>query len=370
MDINSEPLTLSPPTPSPAKKRNNLIKNTVLILSLVLILVSVTAHIGIIAAGIGYLLQEENEGRILLSSVLPDFSRSPQKEEEKEQSSPEAEPEAPETKEPQQQDLSTKNDHGFALKNETSYNPDLDVLYNSPDPIEKTDKLYEKYTEDAPLVLIYHTHTTEGYADTSTSGSYRSHDPEGNMLAIGKILWSVLEAEGIKSVHLTQMFDAKDFNSAYPSSSEAVAQAMATYPSIKYVIDLHRDSITDETGANISASFTYKGTEAAQMMFVVGTDEGGSGHSAWRQNLTTILHLQDMLYTAAPDSVRPINLRSASFYQDKTPGAMLVEVGSSGNTLTEAKRSAAVFGCTLAEYITGKSANISIDDMLSDLDLN
>ncbi len=379
MDINAEQLTLSPAKENDVNvkgNKSNLIKSTILSLSVLLILASITAHVGIIASGIQYFTEDGNTEKLLLYNILPDFTKkAPAKNNEQkgeDTSMKEKEDENPISDEDDltSQDLSTKNEHGFSLKNETTYNPDLDVLFNSPNPIEKTDKLYEKYTEDEPIVLIYHTHATESYTDTNDSGAFRSKNPEKNMIAVGNVICSVLQSEGIRALHITKAFDSDDFNSAYNKSSDAVEAIMEIYPSIKYVIDIHRDSITDEDGNNVSADFTYQSLKAAQMMFVVGTDEGGSGHSDWRQNLTTVLHLQDMLSVAAPASVRPINLRKASFYQDKSPGAMLVEIGSSGNTLEEAKRSAVILGCTLAEYITGKKPLVSTEDMLSALDLS
>jgi stage II sporulation protein P len=145
------------------------------------------------------------------------------------------------------------------------------------------------------------------------------------------------------------MFDESSYNTSYNNSSAAVQKAIKKYPSLRYIIDIHRDSVTDENGNCVSADFTYNEKNAAQMMFVVGTDEGGSGHTEWRNNLTTVLHLQDRLCAAAPSSMRPINLRKASFYQDKSPGAMLVEIGTVGNTLEEAKISAELFANALAD---------------------
>jgi stage II sporulation protein P len=178
------------------------------------------------------------------------------------------------------------------------------------------------------------------------------------MIAVGQAAKDTLEANGIKTVHLTEMFDQSSFNDAYSKSAEAVKKVMTQYPSIQYAIDLHRDSITDGNGNCISADFTFKEKAAAQIMFVVGTDEGGSGHTEWRKNLTTVLHLQERLYSMEPRSVRPINLRRASFYQDKSAGAMLVEIGTCGNTIEEAKRSAVIFADALAGYILGKKPSV------------
>ncbi len=350
------------------KDSGKALRFAVIGICILLIMISLCAHMGIAAVFLEYAKDGERFQEDLAKAVLSSFQRqeafceSEKAEIHSESAITELSPPNPpqKTEEPNpttkssvSRDLSTNNPNGFALKNETTYNPDLDILWNSPNPIEKTDKLYEKYTEDEPFVLIYHTHATESYNDTNDTGTFRSSDPERNMIAIGKTMADSLDARGIKTVHLTEMFDESSYNTAYHNSAAAVEDAIKSFPSLKYIIDIHRDSVTDEEGKCISADFTYKGETAAQMMFVVGTDEGGSGHAEWRNNLTTALHLQSRLCAAAPASMRPINLRKASFYQDKSAGALLVEIGTVGNTLEEAKRSAEIFAQALADYMTG-----------------
>ena len=351
---------------APKKEKGQAIRFAVIGLGLVLIMISISAHVGIAAAFFEFFNEEKQLRSILSENILPPF-RTEEAFSENEKTDVQKIPADAQTTDLKEtvnntddkvknsisMDLSTKNEHGFALKNETTYNPDLEVLWNSPNPIEKTDKLFEKYTEDEPLVLIYHTHATESYIDTNDSGAFRSNSPERNMIAIGKTVAETLESSGIKTLHLTDMFDASSYNSAYNKSAEAVKKAMDSYPSLRYVIDIHRDSVTDENNNCVSADFTYEGENAAQMMFVVGTDEGGSGHTKWRENLTTVLHLQDRLCYSAPSSMRPVNLRKASFYQDRSAGAMLLEIGTIGNTLEEAKISARIFANALADYMMG-----------------
>ncbi len=364
-------------TAEKAKPQKNIWQKAAFVFCIMLTMLSVAAHLGLSAAFFDFASDGEAMQEMLLSSVLPRFtSEEAFSEEEKTdiqsiqstvtESDTDTDDKQAEEKDSISQNLSASGEKGFSLKNETTYNPDLEVLYNSPDPIDKADKLYERFMEDEPLVLIYHTHGTESYNDTNDTGTFRSNDPSRNMIAVGVSLKNVLEANGIKTIHLTKMFDEKSYNTAYNKSAEAVEKVLREYPSIQYILDVHRDSITDENGNCISADFTFGEKTAAQLMFVVGTDEGGSGHTEWRQNLTAVLHLQEMLVYSAPSSVRPINLRKASFYQDKGPGAMLVEIGTCGNTLAEAKRSAIIFADTLSEYILGKEPPKSIDELMKE----
>ena len=259
----------------------------------------------------------------------------------------------------QPQDISAVGENAFQLANQTSYSPDLAALADLPSPIEKKDRLYERYLEGEPLVVIYHTHATESFRDTNDSGSFRSENEARNMISVGEVMCRALEMMGIPSVHIKEPFDLNSYNDAYYNSSNAVADFLRDHPSVQYVIDLHRDCIMTSDGKYVAPTYTDEnGMSFAQLMFVVGTDEGGSGHTKWKENLTVALHLQSAMSSSYSDLMRPINLRSPSFYQHTSPGAMLLEMGACGNTLTEAKRSAVLFAHALSEYIHGYKLEI------------
>ena len=251
-----------------------------------------------------------------------------------------------------------------ALSNQTAYSPDLEVLYAEPSPIDRLDKLYERYMEGEPLVLVYHTHATESYRDTNDTGAFRSPEPERNVISVGEVLCRTLEKLGVPSAHITEAFDLESYNDAYYNSSAAVADFLEDHPSVQYVIDLHRDCVMSSDGKYVSA---LSDTDRAQLMFVIGTDEGGSGHTEWQKNLTVALQLQARLWESDTSLMRPINLRSASFYQHTSPGALLIEFGSCGNTLAEAKSSAVAFGIILSEYITGNKSALTADILEAEL---
>ena len=103
---------------------------------------------------------------------------------------------------------------------------------------------------------------------------------------------------------------------------------------------------------------------------MVPSDSGGSAHKNWRENLSFALSLQSRLWNADNTLMRPIDLRCASFYQDTSPGALLIEFGTCANTLTEAKRSAVMFGCVLSGYITGEDLGGQYADIAEEYGLH
>ena len=192
-------------------------------------------------------------------------------------------------------------------------------------------------TQQTPQVLILHTHTTESYADCcDNKAGYRSNDEAKNMLAIGDRLVQKLQAAGIGVLHDRQLHDYPSYNGAYNHSRTEAQKYLEQYPSIRLVLDLHRDAMTDQNGKQLNTSVNLDGTDTAQLMLVVGTNAGGLSHPQWKQNMALAVKLQVLLAKVHPQLVRTISLRSQRFNQDLCPGALLVEVGTAGNSMAQA----------------------------------
>ena len=86
-------------------------------------------------------------------------------------------------------------------------------------------------------------------------------------------------------------------------------------------------------------------------MFVVGTDACGLSHPDWRENLKFATGLHNAVNSIAPSVMRPINLREERFNQHTTKNSIIIECGSNGNSLDEAKRAAYVLAKALFLYI-------------------
>ena len=162
-----------------------------------------------------------------------------------------------------------------------------------------------------------------------------------------------LNSAGINTIHCETLFDADDFNLAYYNASLTIRETLAEYPSVSYIIDVHRDSVMLPDGTFLPLTTDLNGESAARLMFVIGTDHGGSGHIGWEDNLSLAARLQYAVWCTSPDMMRSIDLRSASFNEQYTRGSLLLEVGSCANTLEEAKISAEIFADALISEIIG-----------------
>lgn len=241
-------------------------------------------------------------------------------------------------------------DAALYLNNGTSYRVNLEEYLTRSYPISIP------AASDEPLVLILHTHGSESYLPAGVDyylpdEDFRSTDPQETVVAVGEVLAETLRGMGIPVLHDTTMYDLTDFNRAYTYSRAAAQRALAEHPSIRYILDVHRDSIFARDGTCEKALTTIDGVDAAQVMLVVGTDQGGASHPYWRQNLTVATHLEDLLNRLYPTLARPINLRTAAFNQALSTGSLLLEVGSCGNTIEEANTAARLFAVAFAAML-------------------
>lgn len=217
------------------------------------------------------------------------------------------------------------------------YRPNLQELMHAP--------LTWDLDSGEPTVLILHTHGTEAYTPTQgqdyiSSGTYRTKDTDHNLIAIGQLLTDRLEAAGVRVIHDRTLHDDPSYSDSYASARRSVRQILETYPSIQLVLDLHRDAATYADGSQYATSVTVDGEEIAQLMLVMGTDSTGLHYPNWQDNLSVALKLLAQLEMYAPGITRTTTLRASRYNQDLHNAMLLVEVGSAGNTLDQAKAAA------------------------------
>lgn len=226
------------------------------------------------------------------------------------------------------------------IRNETGYQVDLAELPGLPE------------MDETPVVLIMHTHGSESYTDSETAG-YRTQDETKNVIAVGEAIRVVLERAGITVIHDKTLCDYPEYTGAYNRSRTVIESNLSAYPEIDLVLDIHRDAVENTDGTQMRMACTLEGEEAAQLMLVVGTDAGGLEHPGWQRNLSLGAVLQMKLEGKYPGLMRPLNLRTERFNQDLAPMTLLVEVGASGNSLSEAKLGAEAFAEVLAGVLLG-----------------
>ena len=196
-------------------------------------------------------------------------------------------------------------------------------------------------SDGQPAVLIVHTHGSESYTKElgqtyQETAQYRTLDEHYNMVAVGDLLVQLLEAAGIRVIHDRQLHDYPSYTSSYNNSRNSVKEYLQEYPSIRLVLDLHRDAGENSDGSQFATHAQVDGKDSAQIMFLVGTDESGNYHPRWRDILAVAAKRNVLMENINPGITRKTTLRAQRFNQDLADIALLVEVGSAGNTLQEA----------------------------------
>lgn len=254
---------------------------------------------------------------------------------------------------------------GMQLINETEYTPDLDSLLLSEIKLPSYSDVNYNYTsfiesEEQPLVLVLHTHGTESYAaegeiSYDTDYGFRSDDITENVVAVGTAISEELNKCGVPTIHCIVMHDKESYLNSYKRAAETISYYLNKYPSIVCILDIHRDALQNSNGDILrpvtSVEFNGISETTAQIMAVVGSDYHGAVHPKWRDNLVLSLKLKSNLDLRYTNLSRPINLRGAAFNQQYTPLSLLLEIGSTGNTLAEAIRSGVIVADTLASIL-------------------
>ena len=128
--------------------------------------------------------------------------------------------------------------------------------------------------------------------------------------------------------------DYPSYSGSYIRSRQSVREILKEHPTIRLVLDLHRDA-AGEGGRQLRTLATVNGETSAQLMIVIGTN-----HESYEENLSLGLKLHVRLEQQSPGIMRPLQLRTQRFNQDLSPGALLIEVGAAGNSHNEARLAA------------------------------
>lgn len=215
---------------------------------------------------------------------------------------------------------------------------------------------YNKVTKDEPYILIYHTHSTEGYEMLdlgwySNDYNSRTSDKSKNMVRVGDELTKTLEEAGYNVIHDRNIYDTS-YDGAYARSRVSVEKYLKQYPSIAITLDVHRDAIHYESGTKCKPTALVNGKKAAQVMIISGCEgDGVEDFPTWKENLVFALKLQSQAEETNDGLMRPIFFCNRKYNMDVTPCSLLLEFGTDANTLEEAVYSAQLIGKALAKML-------------------
>ena len=250
-------------------------------------------------------------------------------------------------------------DFNYLLNNFFVVDPTTTALESqiNVDTLLGKDMKLEKNPEQ-PQILIYHTHSQEGFAD-SVEG-----DTSTTVIGVGDYLVQLLqERYGYQVLHITDTFDIVDGqldrSAAYNYAEPVISQALQEHPTIEIVIDLHRDGV-DESKHLVTE---VNGKPTAQVMFFNGlsrTNQNGEisylPNPYIEDNLAFSFQLEYLAKQYYPEYTRCIYLKGYRYNLHLKPRSLLLEVGAQTNTVEEAKNAMEPFADLLYKVLSGNGA--------------
>ena len=195
---------------------------------------------------------------------------------------------------------------------------------------------------DEPAVLIVHTHATESYMPAS-EGNYHTRKKENTVRDVGDALAQTLKDEGIMSVHDMTLHDNPSYSQSYSRSYKTIEELLEKYPTIKCVIDLHRDAISSDSKAK---TVSVGGRQCAAYSFVVS-----NAVSTYDENLKFIKCLNKEASDRYDGFCGKVLERGYRYNQELSSHYMLLEIGYNRNDIEEARNTAEIFGKVLADTL-------------------
>ena len=215
-------------------------------------------------------------------------------------------------------------------------------IYNTSETEIKDEDLENIEIDIGQNFVIYHTHGTESYKSNEeyeTFKFYRSTDTNYNVIEIGRHLTKLFENKGYNIIHETQYFDLPSTSGAYGRAIARVNARIAENEETSFVIDIHRDAISEEE--HLAPTVEIEGKTAARLRFVIGTET--ESEEEWKNNLKLALEIQRKADENYPGLFQPILIREEGYQKDLSRNAILIEVGENCSMLEDALNSIEYF---------------------------
>lgn len=209
--------------------------------------------------------------------------------------------------------------------------------------IEKKQKTTAVTLNSDPLVIIYHTHSSESYMPF-TESNYHRVEEEGTVRDVGDVLEAELEKKGINVIHNKTIHDRPSYNESYSRSLATIKSLKEKYPTALYIIDLHRDAAA--AGATEGKYIEINGKRVAKFSMVVG--KSNENYVELYDFAKKVSTKAAGMYSGFGGAIIEKDYNYNEFVSDK---ALLLEVGNNKNTIEEARACGKYFADVLAEII-------------------
>jgi len=239
------------------------------------------------------------------------------------------------------------NENIIGYKNDADLEVDLEKLkqisYYISDP--------NKIDTDKPIIYIYNTHQLENYNNDNLS----IYGITPNVLMASYLLKEKLNEIGLPSIvedtNITEFLSLNhwSFADSYKASRIFMLDKKNTYSSLKYYIDIHRDSV----GKNVT-TVKINNKNYARILFVIGLE-----HKGYYDNLELATNINKLFDKYYPGLSRGIYKKEGAnvngiYNQDISKNVMLIELGGVDNNILEVLNTINAISDILSMYINEK----------------
>lgn len=194
-----------------------------------------------------------------------------------------------------------------------------------------------------PLVIIYHTHSSESYMPYKSSNYHREKE-KGTVRDVGSVMKKTLEKKGIKVIHDKTLHDRPSYNESYNRSLETITALRKKYPSADYIIDLHRDAAPSSVS---EGKYTViDGKRVAKFSLVVG--QQNENYVELYDYAKKVSEKAGGMYNGFGGPIIERNYRYNEYVSNRS---LLLEIGNNRNTIEEARLCGRYFAEVLASII-------------------
>lgn len=199
-----------------------------------------------------------------------------------------------------------------------------------------------------PLIYIYNTHQGEEYA----ASSFLEYSVKPTVMMNDYILEEQFKNNGfgviVEERKIKEVLNNNNwkYSYSYKASRFLMEDAKKNNPSLKYFVDVHRDSLTKE-----KTTIEINGKSYAKTIFLIGLENGN-----YEKNLEFTTKINDKLNSKYPGLSKGIYKKGGEgvngvYNQDFSEYTILIEIGGVDNTTTEVLNSSLAFSECFMEVI-------------------
>ena len=190
----------------------------------------------------------------------------------------------------------------------------------------------EKTNEENPIIYLYNSHPTEEYK-ASNLGEY-SINP--TVIMNNYIMEGIFNKRGYKTYveesSVKNILDEKNWNyaSSYKASRMLLENAKINNPTLKYFIDIHRDSLEKN-----KTTVTIEGKDYARIIFLLGLEN--PNYEENNEFIEKINNKVDLYYPGLSKGIYKKEGPGVNgvYNQDFSNRVILIEIGGYENTTSE-----------------------------------